>query len=164
MDKPASKPDGTEPVVDTGRRCGKCGYNLTSLVNPPRCPECGMDFDAVIPWRHGATRVAVGAVLMLLLLIIALVTTYITVFFSSDYWRTSPGGGLMFGGDMEPGTFPVLGMVFVQFPLTVIAVFVAAFGVKITRSRLPFMIAAGITCVATAINLAFAGLAVLQVL
>jgi hypothetical protein len=44
MDEPASKPDGTEPVVDSGRRCGKCGYNLTGLRKPVRCPECGQQW------------------------------------------------------------------------------------------------------------------------
>ena len=36
-----SKPDGTGPVVDSGRCCWKCGYNLTGLEEPVRCPECG---------------------------------------------------------------------------------------------------------------------------
>lgn len=40
MDERASKPNGAEPVVDAGRRCGKCGYNLTGLNAPIRCPEC----------------------------------------------------------------------------------------------------------------------------
>jgi len=41
MVEPASKPDGAEPVVDGGRRCGKCGYSLPGLDAPLRCPECG---------------------------------------------------------------------------------------------------------------------------
>ena len=148
-------------ITDTGRRCGKCGYNLTGLLSPPRCPECGTDFDAVFPWRPSAPRVAVGIVLMALLVLIAVVTTYITVALSPDFGRApSPGIGIFL--DLDPGKLAVLGMVFVQFPLTVIAVIVAALGVKVTRRRLPFLIAAGITCVATAINLALAALAVLR--
>lgn len=29
------------PSNDTGKRCSKCGYNLTGLQEPLRCPECG---------------------------------------------------------------------------------------------------------------------------
>jgi len=77
MDQPASKPDGTEPVVDTRQRCGKCGYNLTGILSPPRCPECGVqwpnqpradEFGTRFPllvWLNVATVAAV--VLMLLI-------------------------------------------------------------------------------------------------
>ena len=40
------------PASDSGKRCSKCGYNLTGLTEP-RCPECGTPTIAW-PWRVGS--------------------------------------------------------------------------------------------------------------
>ena len=39
---------GAKTVVDGGRRCERCGYNLTGLT-ATRCPECAFPFDPNAP-------------------------------------------------------------------------------------------------------------------
>lgn len=36
-------PNQPKNPADSGRKCRKCGYNLTGLLEPVRCPECGRE-------------------------------------------------------------------------------------------------------------------------
>jgi len=80
-----------EGMVDSGKRCTKCGYNLTGLKEL-RCPECGSDFqleEVRSAFEVKERRKALAA--LALLALIALVSTLGTLALPS-------GGSMMFGG------------------------------------------------------------------
>jgi hypothetical protein len=44
---------GPSSPFDTGTKCRKCGYNLTGLPEPVRCPECGrQNHELDAEWRQ----------------------------------------------------------------------------------------------------------------
>jgi len=83
-----SPPRPAKPA-DLGRKCRKCGYNLTGLPEPVRCPECGrqnQELDA--EWREKDQQ---------LVLYVVTVNAFALVFGIWGFFSPPPTGGFVFG-------------------------------------------------------------------
>ncbi|MBL4592133.1 MAG: hypothetical protein JKY96_09265 [Phycisphaerales bacterium] len=59
-------PDSTEPSVQRGYYCAKCGYNLIGIAMGDPCPECGSDFLMDNPYSQRCSKAIASMILWIM--------------------------------------------------------------------------------------------------
>ncbi len=103
-------------VEDEGRRCQKCGYNLTGLTEP-RCPECGL-YQSIWSETLDANPNSSGSVLRGLMKACCITSAVILGLTILDVCR-SETPNFVFG----PNFWSNLLILFIQAPLCVLGLF-----------------------------------------